>query len=342
MSSLSWIRRKVLSISLLALAVLHLHTGRPDEHASEDGMLRSSPSSVNKTIAVTNQNIKTVSKAKKTEEEKKKKKYRSSSKTSSRHPHIDYNANETVTAIKFKFNPIDLDTSKQINCGWHKCFYPSKSDRHFGYLIARAIASSGYRRRGRLQSLESAWQLAKHLENEYGMKHFLLAPPINITVNKRLSSLLNVNLKSETNSPQFRRRAFRLGMPAFVQKVKTAPKHTLLIGCKDSKVAIFDKAVEKFVGHIHNKTSFVQHFTANFADARDLLHKEPCLLLDFQVLVDTRGTVYHLDFDRCFKGRSGDRKHGPKPEKVKESECFLALEMFERKVIRAVEKLGKK
>jgi hypothetical protein len=54
--------------------------------------------------------------------------------------------------------------------------------------------------------------------------------------------------------------------------------------------------------------SFARNFRNGLDEAKRLLKDEPCLVKDFQVIVDIRGELYHLDFDRCF-GSYGRKWH---------------------------------
>jgi len=236
------------------------------------------------------------------------------------------------------FHPDDLDVSKRVPCGWEKCFYHSKSDDKVGYLVARSTGKSSSARRGRLKSLDAAWQLAKHLQQEYNINHFLIAPPVNVTVSKILESRLNHNLKSETRRQKFNKKRFPKGSTAFVEKVKPAPKHTLLIGCKKSKLVLFKRVIDKFALRVKDKESFAHHFKKSFADLKELLHHEPCLLYDFHVVLDAKGNLYHLDFDRCFSMKTAKKKSGPSAKRVGRSSCFKSLDKIESQVYQAIEK----
>jgi hypothetical protein len=137
-----------------------------------------------------------------------------------------------------------------------------------------------------------------------------MAPPIKLKVTKSLESRLNRNLWSEKLQRRFRKRykRFRKGKTVVAQQVETAPKDRLLLGCKDSKLHVFNKLVDKFALKIKHKELFAQRFNESYTEMKVLLHKEPCLALDFQVFVDTSGQIYHLDFDRCINTRTAQKK----------------------------------
>lgn len=236
------------------------------------------------------------------------------------------------------FNSDDLAGSKKVPCGWHKCFFRSESNRQVGYLVARSTGMSSSEKRKRLKSLDSAYNLAKYLEQEYNIRHFLIAPPTSLTVDKSLESRMNSNLKSETNRRNFNQQRFPKGSVAFVEKVKPAPRHALLVGCKESKRNLFHKVVNKFVSRVKKKEAFTRQFTKSFTELREVLLHEPCLLYDFQVLIDTKGNLYHLDFDRCFSTKSAKKKDGPCTKKLSQNSCFKSLSMIEQQVYDAIDK----
>lgn len=333
-TALASTRTKLFSFSLFALAVLQLK--KPDASFTGNLLRNKQPiveikkSANDPVVSIVEIKMKSKSSPSSNEKAKRNKKVHVSKKNEL-HTH-DVN----VTQLDL-FRPEDLDGTKPAPCGWHKCFFHSKSSDQIGYLVARSTGKSNSAKRKRLESLDSAWQLAKHLEQEYNIHHFLIAPPINVTVSKSLASRLNQNLKSETARQRFKKRRFPKGSTAFVEKVKPAPNHTLLIGCKDSKLNLFKKVVDKFVLRVKDKESFIRNFKESFANLREILHKEPCLLYDFQVVIDTSGNLYHLDFDRCFSMRTAKKKHGPK--RVGESSCFQSLDKIERRVYQSLEKL---
>lgn len=250
-------------------------------------------------------------------------------------------ANATSSSQLPIFDPKDLDGSKTVPCGFEKCFFRSKSDSSIGYLVAKSRGESKTLRRARLKALESAYKYAMHLEREYGIRHFLLEPPLNITVDKQLASHLNRNLKSETHRNRFRKnRRFPKGATVVVEKCERAPSDSFLIGCKESKLALFKKTVQKFVERVENKTTFARHLQESFVDLRELVQQEPCLLNDFQVLIDTKGNMYHLDFDRCFNTRTSKKKKGVSTSRVNQTSCFKNLEVMERRVYQALDNLA--
>lgn len=220
-----------------------------------------------------------------------------------------FNQNDTFDDA---FNAQNLEWSKRkVPCGSQKCLYriKSKSDPQIAYLVATEQHSSGYGKR-----LESAWQQAQQLERDYKIKHFLLGPPQQVKVSKDLARRLRHNLYVEKHRQMLKGKElwqrYPKGSTVHVQKVRIAPKNHLLLGCVDSKINAFQQDWPRFSSLVKFKQSFATNFQNGLEETKLLLKMEPCLFKDFQVMVDTRGDLYHLDFDRCFRS-SGKKWHMP-------------------------------
>ena len=204
----------------------------------------------------------------------------------------------------------DLVLSSRIPCGKEKCFYTSKTSPNEGYLIARTSRSHASEK---YERLVEGWQLATRLEREYHIPHFLVSPPTIVPVSDHLAALLNENLWYETQDlpvdqvgnkkkPKDRFPPFS---QAYVQKVQVAPTPNLLLACAPSNRPHFERHLHQFLLNVH-PTKFMTNFSKNLNKTRELLTTEPCLMKDFQVLMDPEGDIYHLDFDRCFQTRQVD------------------------------------
>jgi hypothetical protein len=221
----------------------------------------------------------------------------------------------------------DLHLSTRIPCGKEKCFFVSSTGRKQGYLIARTSRTSDGSEK--FTRLVDGWDLATRLQQEYGIKHFLVSSPEIVPVSDHLAALLNRNLWFETQDlpvnqvgkkkkkldrfPQFSQ--------AYVQKVQVAPTPNLLLACAHSNRPHFERHIHQFLLNVHPK-KFMTTFSKNLEKTRKLLVKEPCLMKDFQVLMDPEGEIYHLDFDRCFQTREVDETQ----------ECFDYLDEVESRI----------
>jgi hypothetical protein len=63
-------------------------------------------------------------------------------------------------------------------------------------------------------------------------------------------------------------------------------------------VRAFEHDIPKFLRNVKYEKPFIQNFHQSLAAAKRLLEPEPCLMKDFQLMVDEKGMSYHLDFDR--------------------------------------------
>lgn len=200
------------------------------------------------------------------------------------------------------FTAFNIDTTpKHRPCGQYKCFFRNKFNHNLGYLVAPETRKSGTDNYNWFETLEAGWNLAKSLKQQVGIQHLLMGPPEKVKVTKELAKQLNKNLYSEKSRRLIRRRKttrYPKGTTAFVQKVTTAPKRNLVVGCTDSKVTIFKKNVDGFIKQIRYTETFVQNFKQGLQQAKQVISSEPCMTKDFQVIVDDKGNFFHLDFDR--------------------------------------------
>jgi hypothetical protein len=234
------------------------------------------------------------------------------------------------TGREDEFLPENIGWPTRVPCGSQKCFYHLKSNREIGYLVAPQTKS------GRMPLLESGYTLAKELERDFNMTHFLLGPPTEHIVSSDLAKRLNRNFyiertrKMQTGSKAIMR--FPKASTILTQKVKLAPRRHLLIGCGDSKIQAFKKNAPKFLPHIRYKESFVKNLHESLALTKRLLEHEPSLFKDFQVMLDTHGQLHHLDFDRVFSSSEGQFRM----TKTFEKSCLRELQRVELHFQRAL------
>jgi lipopolysaccharide biosynthesis glycosyltransferase len=241
----------------------------------------------------------------------------------------------STAATTQEFQPDNLVLAERVPCGAQKCFYQLKSDPQAGYLVALSAAPRILKKMGTeanwFDALNDSWTYAERLRRKYHITHFLLAPPTNLTITKGLAKQLNGNLWNAGHGRVYDGRydegnveRYTEGSTVFVQKVATAPEPNLLLGIQLEKYRTFKRQFNGFLKHVKDKRSFARRFSKGLADTRKMLRKEPCLIYDFQLLVDKKGYVYHLDFDRCFQP-------GVRDESAK---CFRVLDEVERQLRR--------
>ena len=251
----------------------------------------------------------------------------------------EHEVGDTITSLlsthEHAFEPENLQRTDKVPCGANKCFFPLKSDPTIGYLVAPSKRKSKEQsEQDWFKTLEASWELAEQLEHEYDIQQFLLEAPKNITISHNLAALLNRNLWRESRAKFETKERFPEQSIAFIQKVSTAPTPNLLFGCAHSKVQQFQREVDKFIPLIRRKKRFARHFRKYMDQARAIMRKEPCLVKDFQVLVDTKGRLYHLDFDRCFIPDDPGAKRAISEEVTRS--CMDALDDIEKHFYRVL------
>ena len=151
------------------------------------------------------------------------------------------------------------------------------------------------------ETLEKSWHFAESLRREHEIKRFLLAPSTKETLSKELASNLNQNLwnvgqgeKYDGTYDEGKVERYREGSTVFVDVAKTASEPNLLIGIQLYKLEVFKRQVDEFLSSVDDKKQFALQFSASLAETRNLLHKEPCLIYDFQALMDRNGNLYDV------------------------------------------------
>jgi len=240
--------------------------------------------------------------------------------------------------LKDPFQPSNIKKAKRIICGKQKCIYRVNSNHDVGYLVARSGVDDAVNTTtmpGGFKTIKAGWHLAQNLTQEYGIQHFLMAPPMNITISEELAAQLNQNLYSEKRRYRLRNSTrYQVGSSVYAQKVRLAPQPNLLIGTRQSNLDSLDGVLDKFIDTVKDKELFVRRFRENSGKMRALLHAETCMANDLQALVDTKGEFYHLDFDRCFLPDSTEKQNMTSEELA---ETFQAIDEIEDRVYRAVE-----
>ena len=234
------------------------------------------------------------------------------------------------------FLPQNLALPNRIPCGKEKCFFRLKSDRNVAFLVSRFEDRDD--RQERFETLQAGWQLATMLEQEYHIHHFLLAPPEIIIISSKLESRMNTNLWSEKYEKKTYKnkgqKRFVRGSKAFIQKVQVAPSKPLLVGCAASKLEPFFKHVDAYKRAVRYPESYAQNIQQGFNTSRQMLQKEPCLIKDFQIMLDTKGNVFHLDFDRCFMPDHGSEKYVIAQEEI--DSCLAVLNDVEGRLLESL------
>ena len=219
-------------------------------------------------------------------------------------PGTKVNGDEQTNQYEQEFSLEGIDFDAPAPCGRHKCFFQLKSDDSVGYLAAEVEARSVDNNEEESASSYSqvmniGYQLAKYLEGEYAIKHFLLAPPHEIMISQPLAEKLNINLYHPGTGERKKKWADRFlnESSLVVQKVAVAPSPSAFIrNHPNTQKWIYD-GFDDFLTSVQHKTRFVKQFRKELNEAAKLIAKEPFYAKDFQALVDTSGRLYHIDFD---------------------------------------------
>ena len=168
-------------------------------------------------------------------------------------------------------------------------------------------------------------------------KHFMLGPPTKVKVSENLANRLNRNLYMERDRTKLSRRKARkrspTGSTVYAQKVKLAPKQHMIVGCVQTKVSAFEKDWPSFIPQIKFQKSFAKNFRANLLRAKELLEAEQCLVKDFQIMVNAKGELFHLDFDRCFRSTGKKWHKGKRALRVRVSKRWTRWIVAFKKVL---------
>jgi len=217
-------------------------------------------------------------------------------------PHKKQLAQSTNISLNRTFNwdDLDLNQTKKAMCGKQKCFFLDKLDPNIGYLI-----KTGEKIRNITGSLivqNKAFDQAQRLKVEYKIIHFLDGPSFidkvpTSRIGDRMNSMINiVGVGKTRNEPRYFKNTNVL-----VQRNRVGPIPHALIGCNKKKKQHSIRNINKLINNSikpSDRMRFYEHFHDELNSTAKLLQKEPLLVNDFQVMIDTNGRVYHLDFER--------------------------------------------
>lgn len=182
----------------------------------------------------------------------------------------------------------DVDRRPVAPCGSHKCFFPSLADPSRGYLVS---APSGAHRETTgthpLDDAVRAYEYALGLEEELGVRHLLTDPPFEAEAPPGFADGLRVD-----DRPGRYDGAERL----IVQPTATAPGGSVAVKCIELERLASQPVVRDMDAGARTTLLGELRRTVEVVAAR------PELLWDFQLMIDPRGRVYHLDFERASGG----------------------------------------
>ncbi|OEU11254.1 hypothetical protein FRACYDRAFT_246367 [Fragilariopsis cylindrus CCMP1102] len=228
---------------------------------------------------------------------------------------------------------IDMESAVPA-CSRSKCFFRSKSQNRQnnndeGYLIARNKYHPNI-----YNEMKQSWEYVEQLEQTYNsnqgsimIKHFYLEPPQLLHLDQstliELNSMISTRTKNINDTYYFGRRTVNEVLlcqhnasshhyELVIQKVRPAPDHYIVLHCNEP-----GRMVTTFGSLRSNEqiatgttgttaTTTTQYFNQTYLnkqmnDLQYIMKYEIKLWKDFQILIDTRGQIYHIDLDRVYQ-----------------------------------------
>jgi len=226
-------------------------------------------------------------------------------------PHKKQLARSTNISLNriFNWDDLDLSQTKKAMCGQQKCFFLDKLDPNIGYLIKTVNKNFGNKNFNTTVSLtqeHEAFDQAQRLKVEYNIRHFLDGPPFidkvpTSKIGDRMNSMINIVNDFEAKARNQHR--YFENTNVIVQRNRMGPIPHALIGCLNEKKENSIQSIENLINNSikpNDRMRFYEHFHDELSSTAKLLQKEPLLVFDFQVMIDTNGRVYHLDFERMY------------------------------------------
>ena len=198
-------------------------------------------------------------------------------------------------------NPLrDFDFTQPAPCGKSKCFFQSKNQTDVGYLVGQ--------RKDMMWTLKKGWDYARHLQQKYDIKHFLLEPPKAITEGTdRVVGTMNhlahhscIGCKKDEDLTPF---CVVGSNPEcknlVVQKVRKVPSGAFLL---HEIFSFHEWEKSSWADMVKDKRAFASKLDIEIKSLSKLMDQEPEFWADFQVFVGQDGTLHHCDFDRVVWG----------------------------------------
>ena len=190
-------------------------------------------------------------------------------------------------------------------CGFYKCAY--RCTNNSGFLaIPQGIINE-----------DQAYRFAEEIFQKYGVRHTLAAPPSFYRMNaadlaKMKSHRVLVRdgtLLGPRDDRSFPGRMYRTAtsLVVSIQPVHYLdPDTTKILKCDTNKVYNFEQRIGELAatelqrkGHAFNRTEVALNLAQGQQHLKQMMTEMPCFWRDFQFILQSDGTVYNLDLDRC-------------------------------------------
>lgn len=189
-----------------------------------------------------------------------------------------------------------IDGRRHAACGSFKCYLNSATNESVGYLVAQARL---------FPQMSRASSLVAQLRETMGANvlEFPGETPQLVNISTQMACLL------ADYSYQMHRTAERQQIilnPSMTQvvvhRVRRAPEPYIILGVSKGKRRRFRDEWATFMKDNNaNRTEAYLQFSREIEKVRQSLKTFPNLAFDFQGLIDTHGTFYHMDMDRLFE-----------------------------------------
>ena len=214
---------------------------------------------------------------------------------------IDNDVEEDTTSCK---SDILRDLDPIGVCGVRKCFFRVQNQT-YGYLVERA---NGRRRK----VLRATWRFAAYLQETYQQGHTLLERPRQVNISQACATHLNSNLRYSWNSSAVPPRYWEGSVT--IQKVQAAPEDSFFFKCHgrhwQTSWALWQQKLQSRNVSYNNLADAHKSLHDRVRRLQELIRAEPCLAIDFQMLVHPTDLSsssssselfeFHLiDLDKC-------------------------------------------
>ena len=222
-------------------------------------------------------------------------------------------AKETIVAqsTQLSFHTAKSDDIASVRCGNLKCFVimenNSNGTTNRGYVIAQENRTKSGEEMGLMKSkLDDAWIIASHIHHKYNLSTLLLQPAEMISKDVQFVDSLNKKLIHQ-RVPTRKMQGFNAIIPITVQQSLVIPEPNFFWHYQ------YSVDIKKLLNVESIYTDFVQTHVQDYDQFKETLQKDinatkqmlidsdsPCLLNDFQLMIDFKGRIHHIDLDRCF------------------------------------------
>jgi len=253
-------------------------------------------------------------------------------------------AKETIVAqsTPLSFHTAKSDDISSVRCGNLKCFVIMENSNvttNRGYVIAQENRIKSGEEMGLMKSkLDDAWMIASHIHHKYNLSTLLLEPAEMISKDVQFVDSLNKKLIHQL-VPTMKIQGFNAIIPITVQQSLVIPEPNFFWHYQYSvnikKLLNVESIYTDFVQtHVQNYDQFITTLQKDVNATKQMLieNKYPCLLYDFQLMIDFKGRIHHIDLDRCFDEQ-------PKPKQLDKDTIIRFIDTLGIRYSSAVDKL---